>query len=55
MPIIANNMAKMKQMVFKDLLSNPKNGIIYFGAQTKGWLATSEPNRQSAYGQSGYS
>ena len=38
----------MKQMVFY-LLSNPKNGIIHFGAQTKGWLATSEPNGKSAY------
>ena len=42
MPIIAYNMAKMKQMVFKGLLSNPKIGIIYFGAQTKGLLATSD-------------
>ena len=49
MPIIAYNTAKMKQMVFKDLLSNPKYGIIYFGAQTKGWLAISEPNLKPAY------
>ena len=40
MPIIACSIAKVKQMVFKDLLSNPKNGLIYFGAQTKGWLVT---------------
>ena len=50
MPVIAYNMAKMKQMVFKDLLSNPKNGIINFGAQTKGWLETLEPNGKSTFG-----
>ena len=37
-------MAKMKLMVCEDLLSNPKNG-----AQTKGWLATSEPNGISVH------
>ena len=37
-------MAKTKQ------LSNPKNGVIYFGAQMKGWLATSELNGKSPYG-----
>ena len=50
MPVIAYNMAKMKQMVFKDLLSNLKNGIINFRAQTKGSLATSEPNGKSTFG-----
>ena len=49
MPIIAYNMAKVKQMVSKDLLSNPKNGIIYFGSQMKGWLDTSEPSGKSAF------
>ena len=49
MPIIAHNIAKMKQMVFKDLLLNPKYAIIYFRAQTKGWLASSEPHGKSAY------
>ena len=39
----------MKQMIFYNLLSNPKNGIIYFGAQTNGWLATSKPNGKSSY------
>ena len=43
-------MAKMKQVVFSELLSNPKNGIIYFEAQTKGRLATSEPNGKTVYG-----
>ena len=46
MPIIASYMAKKKQMV---LLSNPKNGIIFFGTQMKGWLETWEPNGKSAY------
>ena len=43
-------MAKMKQMVLEDLLSNPKNGrpIIYFVAQTKGWLETSENSPMDA-------
>ena len=39
----------MKQMVFKDLLSNPKNGTIYFGAQMKGWLEILEHNGKSDY------
>ena len=47
MPIIAYNMAKMKQIVFQDLFSHPKNGIIDFGAQMKGW-----PDRKSAYASS---
>ena len=40
----------MKQMEFQDLLLNPKNGIIYFGAQIKGLLETSESYGISAYG-----
>ena len=36
-------------MVFKDLLSNPKNGTIYFGAQMKGWLEILEHNGKSDY------
>ena len=47
---IAYNMAGMKQMVFWDLLSNPKNSIIYFGAQTKGWPATLKLKGKSTYG-----
>ena len=49
MPIIAYNMAKMKQMAFSDLLPVPKNCMIYFGAQMKGCLETAAPNGKSAY------
>ena len=43
---------KWSKMVFWDLLSNPKHVTIYFRAQMKGWLATSEHNGKSAYGSS---
>ena len=42
-------MAKKEANGVLNLLSNPKSGKTYFGAQMKGWLVTLEPNGKSAY------